>query len=156
METYYILDTTEEFNGSVFNSIQANSIDEANNYALVDYVDKITFAEYNQQHGGKLIIIDRDALLKDYVLPYRSKLQGPFEEIPLEKYYDLMECVPPLRMQKLGSRYYMFFVGECYSFDLYHCCVRNMITDVCYYALRAVETPNEKLLEEFEKLYGKG
>ena len=57
---------------------------------------------------------DRIALL---LKRYDKALCQPFEEITQERYYDLMECVPPKRMRR--NR---FFVGEAYSGNMYDLC----------------------------------
>ncbi len=46
-------------------------------------------------------------------------IMQPFEEITQERYYDLMDCVPPKRMCRNG-----FFVGEAYSGTLHDLCFR--------------------------------
>ncbi len=60
---------------------------------------------------------ERMALL---VRRYARSLCKPFREITEERYYDLLDCLPPERM---GSRW--FFVGEPYYGDLYPFCFRS-------------------------------
>ena len=60
---------------------------------------------------------ERMALL---VRRYVRSLCKPFREITEERYYDLLDCLPPERM---GSGW--FFVGEPYYGDLYPFCFRS-------------------------------
>ena len=45
---------------------------------------------------------------------------GPFHEITEERYYELLECLPPARMQSDW-----FFVGEPYYRNLYALCFES-------------------------------
>ena len=60
---------------------------------------------------------DRIALM---LKRYDKALCQPFEEITQERYYDLMECVPPKRLKR--NR---FFVGEAYSGNMYDLCFKH-------------------------------
>ena len=62
---------------------------------------------------------------------YTRSLCTPFLEITEERYYDLLECLPPARM-KNG----WFFVGEPYYGDLYPFCFRS--GGKCFHAERSI------------------
>ncbi|GAB6013320.1 hypothetical protein [Viscerimonas tarda] len=78
---------------------------------------------------------------------YEQSLCKPFEEITEERYWDLLECVPPKRFD--GNR---FFVGECYYGNLYRFCFR--LNGKYYSALRSIiltDKEIEEQIREFEK-----
>lgn len=82
-----------------------------------DYGNHETIEEIREREKNQFLLpisVEQiDLLLKRYT----SSLQLPFEEITEKQYYDLLECVPPLRR---GSGW--FFVSEEYSVGLHSLC----------------------------------
>lgn len=72
---------------------------------------------------------------------YHASLQGPFEEITEDQYWDWLGCVPPKRHRN-GS----FFVGECYSGSLYRFCFE--LDGKYYSALRDIKLTDEELCKQ--------
>ena len=72
---------------------------------------------------------------------YDKALSQPFEEISQERYYDLMDYVPPKRFSR--NR---FFVGEAYSGEMYDLCFR--IGDRYFKALRDIRLSDEEITSE--------
>lgn len=101
-----------------------------------DYTRR-TLQELKSIHGeGVKLLTDEE--LNKLINNHRRNLQKDFEEITEERFYDLLECVPPKR-QRLSS----FFVGECYIYDLYSFCFKK---DGKYYkALRSIKLSDEEL-----------
>jgi hypothetical protein len=141
MEHLYIIDPTKEFDGSCLNSmpaVPAEDIDKTE----VHYVNQ-TFEEYNKKHGGSLVALPWESFYNDYLEPYYKNLQEPFEETTEEQFQDMLEVLPPKRWTSSEGKEY-FFVGECYTSNLYRCFVR--LEDKYYTALRAITTPEEDIL----------
>lgn len=147
MERLYIVDTKKPFNGTVLNSMPFVYKDSKNgadilNSTYVHYTNGVTFAQYNEQHGGGLIALTWDEFNEQYYTPYLQALQTPFEESTEEKFMYGLECVPPKRWTREHGQEF-FFVGECYTADLYRCYVRK--GKKYYSALRSIHTPAEKI-----------
>ena len=83
---------------------------------------------------------ERMALL---VRRYARSLCKPFREITEERYYDLLDCLPPARM---GSGW--FFVGEPYYGDLYPFCFRS--GGRFFMAERSIRLTGEELLRQIQ------
>ena len=75
---------------------------------------------------------------------YDKALCQPFEEITQERYYDLMECVPPKRMRR--NR---FFVGEAYSGNMYDLCFKH--GGRYFKALRDIRLSDEEIDAEISR-----
>ena len=69
---------------------------------------------------------------------YDKALCQPFEEITAERFYDLMECVPPKRLRR--NR---FFVGEAYSGNMYDLCFKH--GGRYFKALRSIALSDEEI-----------
>lgn len=148
MNRLYILDTSKPFDGSVQNTMPFVDRDAKNGMDIlrstyVDYSD-MTFAEYNKSHGGNLEALTWDELYSQYYEPYYKSLQGEFLETTEEMFWDGLECLPPKRWTRFTDGEF-FFVGECFTDDLYSCYVRK--GEKYYNALRSIKTKPEDLIE---------
>jgi len=137
MNTFFVVDIAN-YRGWIETTINTDkAITDNLNNCLVSWMDGMTFEQYQAKHGGKLSIITQEeyaAMRAKYVLA----LQEDFNEISLDKYYEALNCLPPLRFTSQYGKE-MFFIGECYTDNLYQCYVK--IADKCYTALRAINTP---------------
>ena len=110
----------------------------------VDYMEKpTTFEEYNQQNGGCLVALDWDTFEAQYYNPYLMGLCGNFIECTEDEYYNALECLPPKRWTRLKNGEF-FFMGECYTANLYSCYVSK--GGKYYTALRSINTDSEDLI----------
>lgn len=80
-----------------------------------------------------------------YYQPYLNGLCEPFVETTEEKYWDGLEVLPPKRWTQIeGGAKAFFFVGECYTADLFRCYVK--LADKYYTALRPISASATSLL----------
>lgn len=124
-----------------FVDVKAKNGAEILQHTFVHYRDQ-TFADYNKEHGGDLVALTWDEFCSGYYEPYLKSLQEDFKETTEEMFMDGLECLPPKRWTRAGSQEF-FFVGECYTADLYTCFVRK--GDKYYTALRSIRTSAEDL-----------
>lgn len=148
METLYIVHADKvKFNGTVVNTMPFVHKDIKHGADLlqstyVHYTDGETFAEYNKKHGGDLVALTWDEFYEQYYKPHLNGLQGEFTETTEERFNYGLECLPPKRWTREHGQEF-FFVGECYTADLYTCFVRK--GDKYYTALRSIHTKAEDL-----------
>jgi hypothetical protein len=140
METLYIIDPNK-FEGQIISTMTS----ESNSPVFVDYTDGLTFEQYKQQkQNPDLIALNWDDFETLYYRPYLNTLCMPFGLTTEEIYWDGLECLPPMRWTKnKDTDEEFFFVGECYTADLYRCFVRK--GEQYYTALRSKYTPAEDL-----------
>jgi hypothetical protein len=141
MEHLYIIDPTKEFNGQCLNTMPLVAPENINETKV--HYRKQTFAEYNKEHGGCLVALTWEQFDKDFYQEYYKGLQEPFKETTEEQFQDMLEILPPKRWTGSEGKEY-FFVGECYTANIYRCFVR--LGDKYYTALRAITTPEENIL----------
>jgi hypothetical protein len=139
--TLYIIDPSN-FKGQIVNTM--SSTDKVPQF--VDYMDKpTTFEEYKQKKGNQnLIALTWEDFSKNYYIPYLNSLCEPFTETTEERFMDALECVPPKRWTKFEGGQF-FFVGECYTADLYTCFVKK--GNKYYTALRSITESAENLIQ---------
>lgn len=144
----YIVDSSKPFEGRILNTmpfvdLKSKNGNEILNLTYVHYSDK-TFEDYNKSNGGSLVALDYDNFNNQYLFPYLKKIQGKFQKISEEKYFDLLEVVPPKRFtnSKDKSKSF-FFVGEAFTYNIHKVCVR--IKDQYYSAYRAIDTNEDDL-----------
>ncbi len=90
-----------------------------------------------RENNPFLIAVSRSRIEKMLQI-YQQGLAGPFKEITENEYYDLMDILPPLRLQADS-----FFVGEPYSGSLYSFCfTRN---NRYFQSLRSIKTERNEL-----------
>lgn len=134
----YVIDPTVPFEGAVVTSMRDDIHSDYGNETIEELIEK--------QKNPNLIKVDRERVT-DLVNEHRKKLnETPFEEIDEERYYDLMDCVPPARMVRNG-----FFLGECYQYDLHLFCFT--IGGRYFSGNRILNTPKEALYSEIRKFY---
>lgn len=155
MGTLYILNP-ETFKGNVLTTMTAPTLDNKHpnyndllNHTYVDYHDGLTFKAYNEQNENKLIAVTWDYFNEKFYTPHLKSLQGNFEEITEERYFNLLECVPPKKWHNLNDSLNVFFVGECYTANLYTCCIKDRKTNKFFSALRAINTTDDVLINDF-------
>lgn len=143
MEHYYIIDTKQAFTGNCLNTMPFVDHDKIST-TLVHYSEK-TFAEYNQEKGGGLVALDWGQVYEQYFKPYNESLQKTFSEITEESFNDSFNCLPPMRYTRINEGF-LFFVSECYTADLYLCCITYK--GKYYSALRSKFAKIEDLINE--------
>jgi hypothetical protein len=147
METLYIVHADKsKFKGNVLNTMpfvdrNTKHGEDIFNSTYVHYYD-LTFAQYNEKEGGDLVALDWDTFERDYYSPFMKSLQGEFTERNEDIFIDALECLPPKRWTRENGQEF-FFVGECYTGNLYSCHVRK--GDKYYSALRSINTPKEDI-----------
>lgn len=139
-EYLYIVDTAN-YRGSIENTMDVVPQDQINDTEV--HYSGGTFAEYNESKGGTLAALDWDTFYKDYYKPHLDSIQGPFTETTEERFNDGLECVPPKRWTHSGKNQF-FFVGECFTDNLYTCYV--YVGGKYYTALRSILTSAEDIL----------
>ena len=156
MEMLYILNP-ENFDGSILNTMPIVDVNTKHGKHLLDHTlvhySGGTFEEYNKKNGGNLIAITWDEFNDKFYAPHLKELQQPFEEITEERYYDLLECVPPKKWHNLNDNLNVFFVGECYTANIYRCCIKEKSTGKFYSAYRAINTTDEQLINDFKIIH---
>lgn len=143
MEHYYIIDTKQPFTGNCLNTMPFVDHDKIS-ITRVHYSEK-TFAEYNQEKGGGLVALDWGQVYEQYFKPYNESLQKTFKEITKEDFFESFNCLPPMRYTRINEGF-IFFVSECYTADLYLCCITYK--DKYYSALRSKFAKIEDLINE--------
>jgi hypothetical protein len=139
MERLYILDP-QNFKGQIVNTMSSNE----GTPKFVDYMEEpTTLEEYKKIKGNEnLIAIDWETFEKEYYTPHLNSLCEPFKKTTKERFWDGLECLPPKRWTK-GTNSEFFFVGECYTDNLYTCYVRK--GEDYYTALRPINTDANEL-----------
>lgn len=142
MKTLYIFNPAK-YRGTIENTMSVPDDCEDDFQDLpVDYSGE-TFAEYNQNHGGALVALPWDVFEKEFYNPHLKSLQEPFEEITEEHFDDMLGCLPPRRWTNINNGFY-FFMSECYSADLYLCCVKK--DGKHYSALRSIRAKHDDIV----------
>lgn len=134
----YIIDPTVEFTGCVITSMSDDVHSDYGNETLEEL--------RSNNKNPSLIAVGPDKM-SEMVNNHRSRLNSePFIEIDEERYYDLLDCLPPERMLS-GC----FFVGECCQYDIYPFCFT--IDGRFFQGKRIISTPREKLYAEIKEFY---
>ncbi len=85
-----------------------------------DDYNGLTLEELRERENNPHLIAITPELIMHKLDQCEKAMMQPFAEITEERYYDLMDCVPPKRMCRNG-----FFVGEAYSGNLYDLCFHH-------------------------------
>lgn len=134
----FVIDASSEFDGSVITSM---CDDEHCDYSG-STLDQLKVEKKNPN-----LRLATPEEIRDLVnLDRKNKNRKAFKEITEEKYYDLLDCLPPKRM---GTNW--FFVGECYQYDLYPFCFT--IDGRYFMGERIVSTPQKELQQEMNDFY---
>ena len=161
MQTIYIY--AEPFNGSIQNTMHNGKVDftgeqvkneyfEKNGSKVIEYSypNALTFDQYNKQKGGNLkTATDQEIqeLFKNYE---ETQVLTSFKEITAERYDDLLNCLPPKRWHNYKGLE-IFFMGECYTSNIYTCCIYYPDAKKYYSALRRITETDEELETVFKK-----
>lgn len=116
----------------------------------IQFTDGLTFDEYNKENGGKLKLLT-SAEYDQWLNGQLKSICGDWKEITKKQYYYSLECVPPKRWRDLNENLNVFFVGECYTANLYTCCIHDKNSGRYFSALRPIGSTNEALINDFEK-----
>lgn len=108
---------------------------------IVAYSNGLNFEEYQKSKGEKFRLIS-EGEHDEFQRIYRKSLISEFTEITEDKYYEMMNVLPPTRCHNYRGAE-IFFVSECYTLDLYSCFI--MANDKYYSALRPIGEPSEEL-----------
>lgn len=134
----YVIDPTKPFEGAVVTSMH----DDVHSDYGGETIEELRVREKNPE----LTVVSPEKVT-ELVNEHRQKLnKEPFEEITEERYEDLFDCLPPARMLKD-----MFFVGECYQYDLYPFCFT--IGGRYFMGKRILNTSIQTLREEIQEFY---
>ena len=146
MEYLYIVDPAH-FTGHALNTmpfVEKGSTNgmEILNHTYVHYYKWTTFAEYNKQNGGQLVALTWEEFNTQFFSAHLKNLCKEFSPITKEDFWDALECLPPKRWTRTSTSEF-FFLGECYTANLYMCFVRK---DENYFsALRPINTKDEEI-----------
>jgi hypothetical protein len=163
MQTLYIYKAP--FSGRIENTMHNGKVDytgEAQTKIYTDgngcrvnetkYLNPLNFEQYNEQKGGGLQIATEEqinVLFQEY--EEKTILQS-FTETTEERFDDALECLPPKRWHKHNGLE-IFFVGECYTSNIYRCYIFVPDTKKYYSALRRItETSDELQSKLFESI----
>ena len=111
-----------------------------------NYLGRIS-RDYND--GKEVFALPWDDVYEKSIEPYYQRLRKPFVEVTEERFWDILECLPPMRWNKLGTIEF-FFISEAYTGPLHACLVRK--GDKYYEALREKFISKEDLLKQIEEL----
>ncbi len=155
MTTQYIYQ--EPFNGRVLNTMHNGTVDytgepQRNEYTAengsrvieTSYLNQLTFDQYNEQKGGNLKIAsgeEIDVLLFAYE---NENVLTEFQEITEDQWWNWLECLPPTKWHHYKGLE-IFFVSECYTSNIYRCCISCPDADKYYSALRRINETDEEL-----------
>ena len=139
-QTLYILDPNN-YKGFAENTMSIEAGADINT-SKVHYCD-MTFEQYNQSKGGNLIALTWGEFYMKYHKPHLDSMCGSFEETTKDAFWEGLECVPPKKWTNFEDGEF-FFVGECYTADLYRCYVRK--GEKYYTALRSIYTDGNDLI----------
>jgi hypothetical protein len=109
----------------------------------------LTIAEYSAIKNEQYEVLTWEEMEVKYMTPYLKSLQGPFVECTKEVYWDALECLPPLRWTRSAGNPEFFFLGECFTYNLYSCFVSWK--GKYYSALRDINTPAKVVIADFIK-----
>lgn len=114
----YIIDTSQPFEGFVYSPMSDN--------VHTDY-GRQTIDDLKKEYPNRSFAIiddeELDELLDAYIVRISTEA---FEEISKERYWELMECVPPA---KQGRNW--FYVGEAYNYDVHLFCYTDSVRYIC-------------------------
>lgn len=129
----YVIQTDRKFDGCVYTSMS----DGVHSDYGGETIDEIR--SLNPEHTFEVVAPEKvEELVNKYIAELTSE---PFEEIDEERYWDMMECVPPARQ---GRNW--FFLGEAYNFDVHLFCFTD--GDRYFSGHRRVSMPREEIDKE--------
>lgn len=124
-------------------------------YSGESYVSPdLTLEQYlTKKNNPNLIATTWEIFEENIYKPYINSLQGEFKEITEEQYIYNLECVPPRKWHNVEQGIEVFWLGECYTANLYSLCICLTNGDnVKYYAaLRPITLTDEKIKEQLKE-----
>ena len=116
------------------------------------YLNPLNFEQYNEKHGGNLKVATEKEI-EIIIDNFNNSLIDDFKEITEEKFYDLLECLPPKRWHT-HEKVEIFFICEAYTADLHTCCVSYKGKH--FSALRSIREESQSIatavIKSFENL----
>lgn len=109
-----------------------------------DYGEHETIEELRERENNQFLLPVSSERMDLLYKRYAYSLQLPFEEITEERYDDLMNCVPPLRM---GHNW--FYLGEEYSDGLHLLCFN--VSDRYFSGLRSKRLSAAQIQQQISK-----
>lgn len=111
------------------------------------YINGLTFEQYNEQNGGNLKIATSEEI-DTLFQTYTETLISDFEEITEEKFYYMLECLPPCRWHT-HKGVELFYISEAYTSNLHSFGAK--LNGKYYSATRRNNEPSESLAEAVNK-----
>lgn len=132
----YVIDTNRKFDGCVHTSMTDGVHSDYGGGTLEELQAR------NPKANFKLVDPDEvNKMCDQYILELTSE---PFTEITEERYWDMMECVPPARQ---GRNW--FFIGEAFNFDVHLFCFTD--GERYFSGHRRVSMPKEQIIAEINQ-----
>lgn len=115
----YIFDPTN-YKGSIENCLTRWE----DGTETIHYMDKgMTFDQYKAIKGNEnLIALEWEEFNDKYRKPHLDNIVHNWAEISEERFYDMFECLPPIM---ISGRPLAFFMGECYTENIYTFCAEH-------------------------------
>lgn len=108
-----------------------------------------TLEEYKTfKNNPNLIAVPFDEFNTKVLIPYHESLCGEFTEITEEKYWDALECLPPMKWHDLDSNFNVFFISEAYTASIHSCFIKDKKNKKYYTAMRDIFISDEVLLNQ--------
>ena len=142
----YLVNLDKEFKGNAEATMTKGSdMVHYTGLSLPEYLKDRKISNYH--------LLDWDSFYELYYVGYNKSLQKPFKEITEDRYYDLLECLPPMRWGNIIGGVNMFFVMEAYTADL-HTCVLKLTRNgesKYYSALRSKYIKGEEVVAQLKE-----
>jgi hypothetical protein len=155
METLYIYQ--EPFNGIIENTMHNGTVGYTGEETRRTYINEngskvteilfenqLNFDEYNELKGGNCKIATEEEISRLFFEYEENSILTSFTETTEERYNDGLECLPPKRWHKFKGLE-IFFVGECYTSNIYRCYIFFPDTKKYYSAFRRISETSEEL-----------
>lgn len=143
----YLVNLDEPFRGHTQSIVDKET-------SFVYYTD-MYLQDYVKSKGIKnWHLLNWDSFYEIYDKPYHEKLGSkPFKEISEEKYWEMLECLPPMRWHDAAVGVNVFFISEAYTAYLHDCfiCLTKGGVKKYYVALRSKFSRDEDLLNDLKK-----
>jgi hypothetical protein len=135
----YIIRTDKPFTGSV----QSFLLEDGR----VAYTS-LTWEEYKDRHPEMELV--SEAALYGLMKKHFDDMCDGYDEITEQRYYELLECLPPKRWKRLSDDVFPFFVGEPSAGEVYQLCLYHKPSDKYFSKLERISASDEKILNNFE------
>lgn len=132
MNRLYLISKKNGYKGN----IESTMYDGKVHYSSSLYNDNkgdLTLEEYNKRTGQDCIALTWGELYP-LIQEYEKTLQKPFIEIPEEDFFEMFECLPPMRFTHHNYGF-LFFMSEMTTGNLTQCYVK--FKDKYFTALRS-------------------